>query len=132
MALSFRNVFGLFGKARKYGARSRSLAAQRVFRPVLEGLEERAVPSATAPKVVHAAALSPSRSVEHNEAIKIEYQKELPGDPAHKADDKGEVKAQQQTESLDNSTDKNSPDNSGSQHQDPSSSDSNSLDLKDR
>jgi hypothetical protein len=146
MALSFRNVVGLFGKGRKYGARSRGLAARWAVRPVLEGLEERAVPSATALNVVHSATVVHACSQDHKEAIKIVHEKELPGgythkaddkretkgDPAHKADDKGETKAEQKTEKMDNSTDKGSLDNSGSQKQDQSSGDPSSTSVTDQ
>ena len=132
MAWSFRNAFGLFGKGQKYGTRSRSLGAQWQFRPVLEGLEERAVPSATALNVVHAAPLVTACSQDHKEAIKIEHEKELPGDPAHKADVKSETKVEQRTEKMDNSMDKGSLDNSGSQRQDSSSNDSSSTSVTDQ
>jgi hypothetical protein len=132
MALSFRNVVGLFGKGRKYDTRSRGLAARWEFRPVLESLEERAAPSAMALGAVHAAPVAAACSQDHKEAIKVEYGKELPGDSAHKADDKGETKVEQRTEKTDNSTDKGSLDNSRSRSQDPSSSDSSSTSAIDQ
>jgi hypothetical protein len=101
--------------------------ARPSFRPVLEGLEERAVPSVTPLHV------SPPAAVHHDSQdkqpeMKIEFQQEKSGDLAHKGDDK----AERQIEKTDSSRDKSLDDRGTQQSNDASSNDPSSTSVTDQ
>ena len=129
MALSFRTVVRLFAEGRKN--RTSRRMARTSFRPVLEGLEERAVPSVTPLHVTPAVAVHHD-SQDKQPEMKIEFQQEKSGDLAPKGDDKAESKAERQIEKTDSSRDKSLDDRGTQQSNDSSSNDPSSTSVTDQ